>query len=196
MTCIVALEHKGKVYMGGDSAAVSNRDTRIIEGKKVFKLGPFLIGYTDSFRMGQLLQYNLVVEDQKYAQIEDDEEYLIKVFIPAVRKCLKDGGYVEINNNVESGGSFLVGYKGKVYVVQSDFLLLRYKDEYNAIGCGDRYALGSLATTFFLEDDPEKRLDMALETASKFSNGVDAPFYIEILPSDKDEIFDNSMETE
>jgi ATP-dependent protease HslVU (ClpYQ) peptidase subunit len=179
MTCIVAIEHNGKVYMGGDSAAVSNRDIRVIDSKKVFKVGPFLIGYTDSFRMGQLLQYNLVVDDQEYVQVEDDEEYLIKVFIPAVRKCLKNGGYAEINNNVESGGQFLVGYKGKIYVVESDFLLLRFKEEYNAIGCGDKYALGSLATTDFLDYDPERRLDMALETASKFSSGVVAPFYIE-----------------
>lgn len=179
MTCIVAIEHNGKVYMGGDSAAVSGRDTRIIDSKKVFKLGPFLIGYTDSFRMGQLLQYNLVVEEQEYLHIEDDEEYLIKVFIPAVRKCLKDGGYAEINNNIESGGSFLLGYKGKVYIIQSDFLLLRYKNVYSAIGCGDRYALGCLATNYFREDEPEERIIQALEVAGEFSNGVAPPYYVE-----------------
>jgi ATP-dependent protease HslVU (ClpYQ) peptidase subunit len=179
MTCIVAIEHNEKVYMGGDSAAVYNRDIRIIDSKKVFKVGPFLIGYTDSFRMGQLLQYNLVVEKQECTQVEDDEEYLIKVFIPAVRKCLKDGGYAEINNNVESGGKFLVGYKGKIYVVESDFLLLRFKEEYSAIGCGDKYALGCLAANFYREDEPELRIEQSLEVAGQFSNGVAPPYYVE-----------------
>ena len=59
MTCIVGLEHDGKVYMGGDSAAVGGMDVYPSRIPKVFQAGRYLIGYTTSFRMGQLLQYGL-----------------------------------------------------------------------------------------------------------------------------------------
>ena len=58
MTCIVGLVDNGKIYMGGDSAGVSNLDIRIRADQKVFKTGEFIMGFTSSFRMGDLLKYD------------------------------------------------------------------------------------------------------------------------------------------
>lgn len=55
MTCVVGLVDKGTVYIGVDSAAVQGWTRRKSRVAKVFHRGPFLIGYTTSFRMGQLL---------------------------------------------------------------------------------------------------------------------------------------------
>ncbi len=59
MTCIVGVVKDGVVYIGGDSAGVSG--LRLIKRKdsKVFKRKGFIIGYTSSFRMGQLLRFKL-----------------------------------------------------------------------------------------------------------------------------------------
>lgn len=57
MTCIVGVTHKGRVYMGGDSAGVSGLDLTVRKDQKVFRNGEFAIGFTSSFRMGQILQY-------------------------------------------------------------------------------------------------------------------------------------------
>jgi len=59
MTCIVGIAQEGKVWIGADSAAVSGQDIRATALRKVFRRGQFLIGYTSSFRMGQLPQFHL-----------------------------------------------------------------------------------------------------------------------------------------
>lgn len=174
MTCIVAVEHEGRVYMGGDSAAVSGLDIQAVVSPKVFLLGDILIGYTSSFRMGQLLEYNLEVPENKHG--DDDLRYLVTGFVPAVRECLKAGGFTKIENGVEDGGSFLIGYKGKVYLVASDFQVTRMRDGFAAVGCGTYYALGALGATEIL--DAEKAVTLALEVSARFSAGVCGPFYV------------------
>jgi hypothetical protein len=115
MTCIVGIVENGKVYIGADSASVDADSYEVRKTKlpKVFKRGNFLIGYTTSFRMGQLLQHSLYVREQNLD--EEDIEYMVLGFIEAVRKLFKDAGYSLIKENQESGGNFLVGYKGHLY---------------------------------------------------------------------------------
>ncbi len=59
MTCIVALINDNKVLLGGDAAASDDKSGLIFQrtDPKVFKVGQFGIGFVDSFRMGQILQY-------------------------------------------------------------------------------------------------------------------------------------------
>ncbi len=174
MTCIVALEHKGKVYMGGDSAAVAGYNIQATANPKVFSVGDFLIGYTSSFRMGQLLQYNLTIPENTDG--EDHMRYLVTKFIPAVRECLKEGGYTKIDNNQEDGGFFLVGYRGKAYKVANDFQVTRMANGFIATGCGEDYALGALAAIEIV--DPEKAVARALEVAGMFSTSVRPPYHV------------------
>ncbi|KKN17732.1 hypothetical protein LCGC14_0962700, partial [marine sediment metagenome] len=62
MTCIVGfIDDGGKAWMGGDSAGVAGHHTHPRRDPKVFRVGPVLIGYTSSFRMGQLLRYHLKI---------------------------------------------------------------------------------------------------------------------------------------
>ena len=56
MTCIVGYLDKETVYLGGDSAGTDgNYSQHIRKDKKVFQNGPFIFGFTSSFRMGQIL---------------------------------------------------------------------------------------------------------------------------------------------
>ena len=177
MTCIVGIEHEGKVYMGGDSAAVAGWDMRIETGPKVFHLGEFLIGYTSSFRMGQLLQYHLSVKPQEK---ESNRAYMILVFAEAVRELLKSHGYARIENNEEEGGIFLVGYRGELYKVDCNFAVLRSADGFDAVGCGASYARGALKALDW--EYPQQALETALEVAAHFSAGVRGPFTTELIP--------------
>ena len=176
MTCIVGIEHEGAVYMGGDSAASSGWDIRTETGPKVFIVGEFIIGYTSSFRMGQLLQYQLSVKPREQMS---DRAYMITVFAEAVRTLLKEHGYARVDNNEETGGIFLVGYHGHLYRVQDDFAVLQSADGFDAVGCGMSYALGALRVLD--KADPQDVLTKALETAEYFSNGVRGPFHFEVL---------------
>lgn len=172
MTCIVALVEKGTIHMGADSAGVAGFELRRRADSKVFVLGDFIIGFTSSFRMGQLLRYNFQLPTQKENQ--DVFAYMVTDFIEAVRVCLKQGGYANVNSNEETGGTFLVGYKKRLFCIDSDFQVGEFLEPYASVGCGESYALGSFYSTEKLQAN--ERLKKALEAAEMFSAGVRGPF--------------------
>ncbi|HSK39301.1 MAG TPA: hypothetical protein VK943_06005 [Arenibaculum sp.] len=177
MTCIVGLVDDGRVWMGGDSAGVSGLDITVRADPKVFRNGPFLIGFTSSFRMGQLLNFRLKVPAQEPGT--DVFGYMVTVFVEAARDCLKEGGYAQRNNDAETGGSFLVGYRGRLFSIQSDYQVCEADRSFHAIGCGADYALGAFAASRQLP--AEQRVRLALEVAETFSGGVRAPFRIDSI---------------
>jgi len=183
MTCIVGFVDKNKnIYLGGDSAGVSGLDITIRKDPKVFKIGKMVMGYTSSFRMGQLLRFKLRIPKQPKRM--DDYKYMCTLFIDSVRKCLKDNGYSKVSNNEETIGEFIVGYKGCLYDINEDLQVGASEESYNVCGCGSHYALGSLATFYSL--NPKYRVLKALEVAEKFSGGVRRPFRIVTLIKGRD----------
>lgn len=178
MTCIVGVVEKGTVYIGGDSASVAGWTSRVTRLPKVFRRGPFLIGYTTSFRMGQLLEHALNVPAQG-AKERDDMRYMVTVFAEHVRQLLKERGVAKIEANAESGGQFLVGYRGRLYSVQSDFQVNEMADGFDAVGSGAEYALGAIAA--LKGQPPVQRLKRALAISAHFNMGVSAPFFVKSL---------------
>lgn len=176
MTCIVGIEHEGGVWIGADSASVSGWEKRETALSKVFCVGEFLIGYTTSSRMGQLLQYQLVVPKQN---IEGDMAYMVTVFVEAVRECLRNGGFTKIENFREEGGVFLVGYRGNLYTIEGDFQVNRNREGYAAVGAGEACALGSLHTTQYDPSlSPDQKVRLALEAAAAHNVMVTGPFTV------------------
>lgn len=187
MTCIVGLEwNNNAVYIGGDSASVSGSHLDKTRLRKVFKVSnqygnKLIIGYTTSFRMGQLLQYSLKLP--KHNKHKSDLEYLATDFIYQIRKSFKDGGYSTISQNEEEGGFFLVGYKDTLYKVNSDFHINTSKNGFDAVGSGKKFALGSIYTSLYhyhiegTDKDAEELIYRALDTARSQSTNVCAPFY-------------------
>lgn len=174
-TCIVGIEHEGHVYIGGDSAGVKGLSIQTRRDEKVFKNEDFVMGFTSSFRMGQVLRYAFVPPE--HSPRKDDMEYLVTDFIDAVREAYKESGFMskdEESNSAESGGTFLLGYKGNLYIVDDDFQVGQTHDGYAAVGCGSDLALGSLYTSSF--SDPVERMEVALKAAAHFSAGVRGPF--------------------
>jgi ATP-dependent protease HslVU (ClpYQ) peptidase subunit len=177
VTCIAAFINKNKtITMGGDSAATGGGGRTLRKDPKVFIKNRMIFGFCGSYRMGQLIQYQLKVPDQPKKM--DDMEYMVKEFIEALRKCLKDGGFTTIEDSVEEGGVFLVGYNGRLYRIDSDFQVGESMDGYEAVGSGEDLALGSLHTTSLLTMNARRRIRMALEAAAYFNVGVAAPFNI------------------
>lgn len=179
VTCIVGIAFDGVVYMGGDSAATAGPSLSVRADRKVFLNGAFLIGFTSSFRMGQLLQY-VFSPPVHHAEV-DVFRYMVAEFIPSVRKCLSDGGYSKQDNGRDSGGAFLVGYHGRLFQVESDFQVGEAICGFDAVGCGCDLALGSLYSTAGANVLPYSRIDTALAAAAAFSGAVCAPFYQESL---------------
>lgn len=176
MTCIVGWIEKNRVTVGGDSAGARGSHITIRADEKVFTKGEMIFGFTSSFRMGQLIRYVLKIPEQ--SQKMEDYEYMCSVFTDALIKCLQDKGFATVDDNVVKGGEFLVGYKGALYHIESDFQVGKSAKNYDACGCGERYALGALAATKYLKLEPTERIKRALEVATEFSSGVRPPFVI------------------
>lgn len=176
MTAIVGLVHDGTVHIGGDSAGVGGYSLTVRADAKVFTNGPYVMGFTTSFRMGQLLRHALKAPEPD----GDLEAFMATAFVDAVRTCLKDGGWAKKDNEREEGGIFLVGAHGRLFCVHSDYQVAEAADGYAAIGCGEDIALGALYATARSRVAPQKRIKLALEAAERFSAGVRGPFaYVE-----------------
>lgn len=174
MTCIVGIAEGGNVWIGGDSAGVAGYSLTRRKDVKVFRNGPFIMGFTSSFRMGQLLAHAL--NPPKRHADADVYSFMVTDFIDAVRSCLKSGGYAETRNSAERGGTFLVGYEGRLFQVQGDYQVGESLHGYDACGCGEEYALGALHAT--VGRPSEERVRMALAAAEEFSAGVCGPFNV------------------
>lgn len=176
MTCIVGLVDHGKVYIGGDSAGVGGHYSLMVrQDRKVFCSGDFVMGFTSSFRMGQLLAFGFSPPKPRVGV--DVMEYMVTDFIDAARARMKAGGYAKIVNGEESGGTFLVGYSARLFCVSDDFQVGESSRGYDACGCGDSIALGSMFSS--VGGKPRDRVNQALRAAEAFSAGVRAPFFIE-----------------
>ena len=173
MTCIVGIEHNGKVLIGGDSAGVAGYSLTVRADEKVFESGEFIFGFTTSFRMGQLLRYKLT--PPPFPENPDLDSFMATSFIDAVRQVFRDGGWLELEDNVQRGGTFLVGVRGRLYTIASDFQIGRSLVGYNAVGCGCDLAMGALYATRTTKS-ARNRAQIALEAAAEFSAGVVAPF--------------------
>lgn len=180
MTCVVGLTHNGITYIGADSLASNSYSKTIRKDKKVFKLkdtNNAILGFTSSYRMGQLLMYaNGLIDPRDEPDI--DHEYLVTKFIPNVIYLFENGGFGKNNSGEKSGGTFLLGYKDKLFKIESDYQVSESYKNYDACGSGEEFALGSLHTTEGLGMNPVERIHMALQAASEFSVGVQPPFYI------------------
>ena len=178
MTCIVGIKHEGGVILGGDSAGVSDFDLTVRSDPKVFYIHPVLaIGFTSSYRMGQLLRYQLPKYLDSHVtpkDVDDSFEWMVTVFAEGCRKVFADGGVNKRDNDVDRGGSFLVALAGDLFRIDSDYQVGVAACGYEAIGCGDNYALGALHATIGRQKD--SRMAAALGAATAHSAGVCAPF--------------------
>lgn len=175
MTCIVGIADKksGKVYIGADSAGVSGYDLMLRADEKVFRNGEFLIGYTTSFRMGQLLRYEFSPPVHPAC---DAMEYMVRCVVPAIRKCFKEHGFQRTDNSVESGGSFIIGYQGELFVIESDYQVAKPSHGVHATGCGSAAALGALLA--MPAEPPKSRATKALKVSEMLNIGVRCPFKV------------------
>ena len=176
MTCIVGLVDQGQVYIGGGSAGASGWDLVQRSDRKVFRNGDFVMGFTSSFRMGQILAFGF--EPPKIEPGADVFAYMVTTFIDAARQRFKDAGFATKKDDAENGGNFLVGVAGRLFNIGSDYQVGETMHGFDACGCGQQIALGSLRSTRGWRD-PEARIMEALETGEAFSAGVRGPFFIE-----------------
>lgn len=179
MTCVVAMIGKDGVYMGADSAGSNSYTYTKRKDKKLFFNGDYMIGYTTSFRMGQILMFcdlpKVTSDDRK-----DLFKFMVTKFIDSVRKHLKDSGYSKIESNSESGGCFLVAVDKRVFKIEDDYQVSESLDNFTSCGSGEDHAYCCMKTLSLIKSDmsTEDKLKTALTVAESIGCFVKKPFNI------------------
>lgn len=194
MTCIVSFLDKenGIGYIGGDSFGSTTYSGQVYKNKKVFKskdTKDIVIGYTNSFRMGDLLEYtpNLFDKLDIFEGKEINREYLVTKFIPKISSVFAQGKFEACRNGEASGGEFILTTKNAIYTIQKDYSVLESSTDYASVGSGSYFALGSLYSTNNIKDlTPVDKIKMALEAAEFNQMNVRRPFYI--INTNNDEV--------
>jgi len=175
MTCIVGLLDGSRVILGGDTCGSDGFMYESCDHSKVFKVDKFVLGGTTSFRMLDLLEHSLKIPYVKPEDESNMDKFMRTSFVTAVRSCLKDGGFAETKNGAEAGGTFLIGYKNKLWRMQDDFSIIN-RNVYDSVGSGMYTAIGSLYTTNGIKMKPEDRVVKALEAAASLIASVKGPY--------------------
>lgn len=192
MTCICGMVRDGHVYMAGDLMGSNGFTGKVYPDSKVFINGDFIIGYTSSFRMGQILEWNWVPPLREEGIT--DRQYMQFNVIESLRETFAIFGY-GVKEGLESlGGNFLIGYKDSLYEMQENFSLLRIED-YAAVGSGQYHAEATLHLMCDnLDIHPFNIMQTAIGTAAHFTQSVSYECTMFSSDEDAEEKFNELME--
>ncbi len=181
MTCIVAIKDGKTLYFGADSKAGSptTGEGYSATTPKVFRKGEYMVGYTISFRAGQVLHHD-VDWPAPPADLPADqlESFMVREVVPRLRNALRDAGALKTSEGVDQGAHFVIGLRGQLFSVGLDFSATGLVDDYMAIGSGRHHAYGALHALAGLQMAPEERIQRALAAAAQYTMNVGAPFLL------------------
>ena len=204
MTCIVGIARDGVVHIAGDSGSgiPDLQVVSVMAQPKVFGVRTFgdepsaVIGFTDSFRMGELLQHRLQLPTRRRSE-EDDElvptlEWIAGRLANAIREVFRNGGWWTKENEKEKGGQFLFGYEGRLFNYSSEHGFTENANGVDAVGSGFEVALGAMTGLLLIDpslaDRPRVLLLAAETAASEHIAFVRPPFHVASLVAGKVEI--------
>jgi ATP-dependent protease HslVU (ClpYQ) peptidase subunit len=162
MTCIAVVRHENKIYMAGDRGASDDDIILNLTTPKIWKIGPYLIGYAGSLD-GERMRYNF---NPYVPDIKNLDKFMQTKFIKQLRAFYTDF-WVDTTKDADLG--LIICIKGQIYEHNAmDMSLSKYSLNYLAMGSGSQYAYGYLAATE-KSKDPRKRVVGAINAAIKFS---------------------------
>lgn len=176
MTCIVGLEHDGKVTLAADQMGSNRVSYTIRRDEKLVKVSEQLVlAFTGSYRQGQLLRWQLKGELPDLGFVDSiggavdghdrREEWMNTAFIDAVRKVLEKGGARAKDKEVEEGSTFLAAFGDRLWMVECDNQVASTVAGWDTNGSGWGPAAGALAATEGFDITPEERLELAVRAA-------------------------------
>ena len=169
MSCIVAISDGKRVHMACESAATStDGDRRLIVPNKIIKNGNYLIGFSGSIRVKQLLGPRFFTPPKNILDFPNS--------LVAHLEDKKALSFTE-EQTIMFLCNIIIAQKHKMYEILSDFQLNEPVVDYVTVGAGAHYAFGSLATTLELGGiNIKERLVLALNAACLYSSDCKGPY--------------------
>ena len=107
MTLVLAMvDDQGNIYAGADSAIGDENEIYEFHEPKVFTKGPYLFGYCQSARLGQVLRYHFEGPEPLTAQ-QDLNGFMLATLWPGLRHLL------ETHSVITSGSVEMMGITGR-----------------------------------------------------------------------------------
>lgn len=187
MTCIVAITDGQNLVFGADSIGEGPKPKQQIrKDPKIFTVGHFLIGFTTSFRMGQVLMHAELPTPPMTRDADKAHRFMVRELVPAARGLMEAGGFARSISVTQPegyqetrhamGGTFVVGFDGHLFEVQADYSVAMLETPYTAIGAAQLPALGALSATVDLDLPLEERASLALQAAERHTTSCCRPF--------------------
>lgn len=184
MSVIVGIVSGGAVHMGADTYVGNGYVQKRSPAPKLFRRGEIGIGCSGDLVVANAIRFRLKPPTPEEG--ESDESYVAVRLVDAIREAIKAGGQLKKENEVESAcGYLLIGYRGALYHICSDFSSLVDGRGYAAEGAGEQFALGSLHASR-AESDIRSRLTVALDSACEFSSYCAPPYIFETIEAHKE----------
>ena len=177
MTCVVAVEHKGKVFMAADSLMSDGENCWVVREPKCWRHhSEFVIGVAGMSRAIAALRLHL---DPPSVPRRGVERWVGVDLIAALDRAFK---LAAIGVPGEAAGEIperfpceiLVGVAGRVWSIDPSGYHCSTNDGHAATGTGHAWAMGSLDAT--TGQAPKTRLRAALAAAEAHSVYVRRPF--------------------
>lgn len=176
MTTIAALTHDGQVYMASDSCAIDYSRAYQLNEPKILKIGPLLIGLSGYLLDHDLIRYGWTAPTQ--GRDEDDDRYVRWTVARSLRDFIRNQRHLDTSRGHENAGwGCLIGLRGRLYALDSDFTITPLAEPYGATGSGGSYAMGVLHALAHTNSTlaPRERLDLAVQAACTLDPYTRAP---------------------
>lgn len=157
MTVICAHHDKKQAWIGGDSGAF-DEDSVVLTEIKVWKTDDYLLGAAGGFRLAEVA-YNSAIGDP--IKLRDYLETWWKDF-----------------GNGDNDTDILVVSTSGIWIIGSDFSVVRCRENYGAIGAGGLSALSAFFALQGVSMTGKDKVTTALKASAYHTNKVRAPFKV------------------
>ena len=177
MTCIIAFKDTmNNVFLIGDKCGSNGNTKDICVEPKVFHKNGFMIGYTTSFYMGQLLKHVWEVPEKNDS--EGVDYYLHNTIRKSLINMFKINNFGEHENGYNIG-DFILIYDSRIFTVYADMQIFEHK-YLSSVGCGDVAARAAIEAYLNsgVSIQPEDMLTSTMEIVSNICCGVSKDYDI------------------
>lgn len=184
MTCCIGYKTNKNIYFIGDTQGSYDENKEIRLDPKIFKMNNMLFAVCGSFRMRDVLMYELNIP--KLGLNEDIDRYVRTTVINGIRNLFIEKGICikTEESDLVSPGDILIAIRNKIYKIESDFQVGEINKPYVAIGCGSREAMAAMSMyeRFFNLPKTKKEVNIflvnTLETVAELNLNVNNQYNI------------------